>query len=225
MKFLFKYPSRGRKDLFRSNLLEWVDYLSGKHDVRFVISGDADDPDMNCPETLAWVQELSKCLNIEMWLNPGKQTKISACNANVSGEWETLILMSDDMSPIVHGYDDIIATEMLEHYPDLSGALWHNDGTWGSDKICTLSIMGRKLYETLGREIYWHEYQTLWCDTEFQAVCMAMGKITYFPRTIIRHDWIRKTGVDATHRRNSSAGSIDHDRMLFEKRHKAGFPR
>jgi hypothetical protein len=48
------------------------------------------------------------------------------------------MLASDDMIPVVSGYDQIIRNDMYENFKNTDGVLWYNDG--GQTIITTLSI-------------------------------------------------------------------------------------
>ena len=47
MKLVIKFPTRSRPHKFKPLLDKYIDFLSGKHDVRFVITMDEDDETMN----------------------------------------------------------------------------------------------------------------------------------------------------------------------------------
>jgi hypothetical protein len=122
--------------------------------------------------------------------SPNK-TKIEACNANMSEidwDWQIVVLVSDDMIPQLKGWDDVIRNHMLARYPDTNGILWFNDGFQG-DKLNTLSIYGRALYNELGY-IYHPDYKSLFCDTELTDRCKGdlADRTTYIPYCIIRHE-------------------------------------
>jgi len=121
----------------------------------------------------------------------GNRTKIQACNANMNEieyVWDIVILVSDDMVPQIKGYDDTIRNYMQANYPETDGILWFNDGFQG-DKLNTLSIMGRRMYESFGY-LYNPAYKSLFCDTEFTDLCKTTlkAKTTYIPYCIIRHE-------------------------------------
>jgi glycosyltransferase involved in cell wall biosynthesis len=119
------------------------------------------------------------------------KSKIEACNADVAAvdyPWDIIMLVSDDMVPQIKGYDDLIRTQMLAKFPDTDGILWFNDG-YQKDNLNTLSIMGRKMYDSFGY-IYHPSYKSFYCDTEFSDLCKGAmkDKCTYIPYCIIRHE-------------------------------------
>ena len=92
-------------------------------------------------------------------------------------DWDILVVMSDDMVCITHGWDDIIRQDMNENFPDTDGVLHYNDGNQKAN-VMTMSIIGRKYYKRDGY-IYNPEYQSLWCDVEATEVAHMRGKYKY----------------------------------------------
>ena len=100
MRLLIKFPTRSRPDKFKQVLEMYIDYLSGKHDVRFVITCDEDDETMNNPEVRKWFASLQESgVNLTAYYGDSK-SKIEACNANMENEtFDVGLLASDDMIP------------------------------------------------------------------------------------------------------------------------------
>jgi hypothetical protein len=231
MRILLKYPIRARRQQFFSTLRLYLDMRSKKHDLVILVNADADDIAMGvasaCMEfntMLAGQQGVSGHYTIAQ-----HHGKVAACNAGMdvltadNRNWQILLLVSDDMIPMVHGYDDVIAQDMQQLYPDLDGVLWYNDGHAGA-KLDTLCILGRKYYERFGY-VYHPSYRSLWCDNEFMQVAQRLGRITYNPRVIIEHRHPIWTGAprDALLKHNESFNG--QDKALYESRRAAGFPR
>jgi hypothetical protein len=150
-------------------------------------------------------------------------SKIHAINRDIElvDEWDIVLLASDDMTPKVKGYDNIIRDRMKEFYPDTDGILWFNDGHQGN-KLNTLSILGKKYYDRFGY-IYQPEYKSVWSDNEFMMVGNLLGKQTYMDEVIIEHehpDW-GYGNRDIIHQINSKNES--HDRNLFMNRKNNNF--
>ena len=211
-KLLLKYPTRGRPELFKSTFGKYRDMLSGNHEYEFVVSLDEDDSTMNTDAMRAW---LASQPNTHFHF--GKATgKIAAINADMKGlSFDVLLLVSDDMIPILHGYDDVIFTEMVRNFPAMDGALHFNDGRTGKE-LNTLSIMGKSLFDKFGY-IYHPAYLSLWCDNEFTDVTTAARKVAYINQTIISHEWVRATGKDALHQHNESFYDLDKQTYLARK--------
>ena len=216
MKFLFKYPTRGRPHWFQETLNAYYEKLSGKHEYQFVIAMDNNDETMNNGSMRYWLDSQENLT----YFYRDRANKIQACNTGIPDDgWDILVLISDDMTPVADGFDDIIAQDMAREFPDIDGALHYNDGLT-ADKLITLSIMGKKLYDRIGF-VYWPAYQGLWCDNDFMELTKLWGKYWYSDKTIIRHDW-QKFGRDATYAKGES--SNDRDNKIFQWRQLHGFP-
>jgi hypothetical protein len=182
-KLLVKFPTRGRRDKFFNTLNTYYEYLSNKYNVHFLITLDSDDTEMNNVQTM---ERLNIYKNLTYYYGDSK-TKIEAVNTDLDKtDWDIVLLASDDMIPIVHNYDEIIINKMQEYYPDMDGVLWFNDGHQGNN-LNTLCILGKKYYDRFGY-IYYPEYKSLWCDTEFTEVATILNKQIYFKDTIIKHE-------------------------------------
>jgi len=158
--------------------------MSNKKDFKFVITIDNDDEKMNNEKILS---RLKKYKNLEYYVSESKNTKISACNADMDKQdFDIVMLISDDQIPVVDGFDDIIRDKMKEFYQDLDGCLWFNDG-YTKNKLNTLCIIGKKYYDRFGY-IYSPEYKSFFCDDEYTEVAKKLNRISYFDQAIIKHE-------------------------------------
>jgi len=195
--------------------------LSGKHEYEFIITLDNDDKTMNNQQMRRFL-DMQK--NLRYFFGNSK-SKVEAINADMDKikneiDFSILMLVSDDMVPKVHGFDDIIHTNMIKHFPGFDGCLYFNDGNAGP-ALNTLSIMGKKLYDYFGY-IYHPSYISLWCDNEYDLTTKAMGKSVYIDQVIIKHEWIGLHGDDL-HRKNETFYDRDHNNFLA--RQAKGFPK
>ena len=219
MKILIKFPTRGRKNKFFNVLKKYQTFLYDINNVTFLISIDEDDADMNNSDSLEILSTFKNCKVIVGESN----SKIHAVNRDIDkdGDWDIILLASDDMIPQVKGYDQIIINKMLENYPDTDGVLWFNDGYQGN-KLNTLCILGKKYYERFNY-IYYPEYKSTWCDNEFMLVGNLLKKQKYFPMVIIKHehpDW-GYGKHDIIHHKNHS--DLSFDMNLFKDRQSKNF--
>jgi hypothetical protein len=191
MRILLKCPTRSRPQRVVNTLASYLRLATRKDLIGVAVSCDQDDTSM----TRNLVQEeLHRTLAPAAWhrIYFGVNTsKIQACNANMSEidyPWDIVVLVSDDMVPQVSGWDDVIRNHMLSRFPDTNGILWCNDGYQG-DKLNTLCIYGRKMYEEFGH-IYHPDYKSLFCDTELTDRCRSdlKDRCLYIPYCIIRHE-------------------------------------
>jgi hypothetical protein len=146
--------------------------------------------------------------------------KINAINRDMkqAGDWNILLLASDDMIPQVHGYDQIIREKMNEFYKNTDGVLWFNDG-YAGNKLNTLVCMGRKYYNRF-HYIYNPMYKSLFCDNEFMDIANQLKKQTYFEEVIIKHEHPANTGSgqDELYAVNDKYWNED-ERTYFHNKH------
>lgn len=221
LKLLIKFPTRGRPDKFFEVLNLYYDKAKNKSNLAFLISCDVDDPSMNNPIVIQKLEEFSKKCKLLYFFGHSK-TKVQAINADmekVEG-WDILLLASDDMIPIVDGYDEIIRNDMWLYHRNMDGVLWYNDG--GQDKINTLAILGYRYYKRFNY-IYNPEYISLWCDNEFTDVSIILGKYYKSNQIIIEHAHpvYQKTNFDILYARNESF--FNADKEIYERREKQNF--
>lgn len=218
MRFVFKYPTRRRPKLFCSTLKTWRAMLSKRHQVKFVVSIDEDDTLMNSPIMHSF---MGRQRDLTYYIG-NSQSKIQAVNADLDqcGDYDVLVLMSDDMVPVVRGYDEVIAQHMRLNFPNFDGALHFDDG-FNVNNLNTLPIMGKQLVDKWGY-VYHPSYISTHCDDEFQAVTERDGKVTKINRCIIKHEWDKLTGHDELFKQNGKFFATDQ--LNWEKRRAAGFP-
>ncbi len=174
MKILVKFPSRERPAKFFETLKRCME-LSVMPETKYLISLDHMDPIHQ--GYLRYLFDLdSECKNkIEVKLGYSRN-KVSAINRDINeytGEWDILVIVSDDQIAQVSGWDKIISDTMTEHYPNTNGTLWFYDGY--QPRINTQCIIGKKYYNRFGY-VYHPSYKSLWCDNEFTEVS---APITY----------------------------------------------
>ena len=213
-KLLIKFPSRSRPARFMEVFGLYKSMLSGKHDVKFLFSFDEDDVTMNNPGIHTWVANQGESVRA-CWGHSA--SKIEAVNADMqwSGDWDILLLASDDMIPMLQNYDDNIVSNMQKHFPDYDGVLHYNDDRQ-KENINTLCILGRKYYNQFGY-IYNPEYKSVYADNEFTDVSRMLHKVVYIDEVIIRHYWM-ELGVDALYIRNEDKRLYERDQSVYAHR-------
>lgn len=221
MKFLFKYATRSRPQIFKQIIQTYVSLFSNNHEYQWIISADTDDATMNNEMIKGFVKQIP---NASIFY-AAHQNKIEAINADMekASDFDILFVVSDDMRPQEKGFDDIIAKDMMYYFPNLDGALHYNDGCCGKDKTITLSIMGKKLYDYFGY-IYHPDYKSFYCDNEFTEVVKSLNKHVYIDRVVVKHEYKGfKMGADSLYQTNSKKGR--EDSAIFARRKAAGFPK
>ena len=214
MKLLIKFPTRNRKNKFFKVLRQYQNLCEDLDNTYFLITLDNDDESMNSSD----VEDIFNTFKNVKVIYGTSNSKIHAVNRDIElvNDWDIVLLASDDMTPKVKGYDNIIRNKMKEFYSDTDGILWFNDGHMGN-KLNTLCILGKKYYDRFGY-IYYPEYKSVWSDNEFMLVGNLLGKQTYFEQVIIEHehpDW-GYGGRDEIHQNNSK--NENQDKLLFTKR-------
>ena len=214
MKLLIKFPTRNRKNKFFKVLRQYQNLCEDLENTYFLITLDNDDKSMN-PSDVEDIFNTFKNIKVVYGTS---NSKIHAVNRDIEliNDWDIVLLASDDMTPKVKGYDNIIRNKMKEFYSDTDGILWFNDGHMGN-KLNTLCILGKKYYDRFGY-IYHPEYKSVWSDNEFMLVGNLLGKQTYFEQVIIEHehpDW-GYGSRDEIHQNNSK--NENQDKLLFTKR-------
>jgi len=215
-KLLIKFPTRNRPEKFKTVLKKYIDFLSGNHDVRFVITMDNDDETMNNKDMKTFLKRLRK-KGVDVVYHYGEsKTKVEACNANLENESaDVLMLVSDDMIPQAKNYDDIIFELFSKAFPNFDGGIKFHDGL-RNDILMTLPILGWKLYEKFGY-IYHPEYTSLYCDTEQTISLQMMGKLGISDICLAKHEWTSEP-FDDLHARNENADMYQKDGAVFERR-------
>lgn len=217
MKILIKFPTRNRKNKFFEVLDLYYKFAENLDKIEFLITLDTDDSSMNNDEVK---EKLKTYKNLKYYFGESNN-KIHAVNRDIEiGDWDILLLASDDMIPIKKGYDESIRFNMVINYPDTDGILWYNDGN--RKDLNTLSILGKKYYKRFNY-IYHPNYKSLWADNEFMTVGNILKRQKFIDEVIIHHqhpDW-GYGGRDNIHTLNNNHDKEDRD--TFYKRQKNNF--
>jgi hypothetical protein len=216
---LIKYPTRSRPDKFKDILSEYVKNLSGKYKVKFIISMDSDDESCNNNPMRYFLENMKSKVDLDYYYGNSKN-KIHACNRDIPQDgWKICILVSDDMTPRVHGFDDIIINDMNNYFSNLDGALNYNCGGHAYPHVMVLSVIGNPYYKRFNY-IYHPDYTSLFCDEEQTVVARSLNKIVDIDNKIITHDWI---DIQDNLRQHTEK-FYQSDKTIFESRKKRGFP-
>lgn len=219
MRFLFKYPSRGRPEWFQETLTTYFQMLSGEHSYRFIIALDTDDACMHTPEMKKF---LSKQPNTTVHVADHK-SKVEACNSAMPSpsDFDIVVLVSDDMIPQKEGFDRRLARDMLGCFPEMDGIIGYPDGCRpANDNLVTWTVMGSGFYKRYGF-LYNPAYHSLWCDNELTDLARQWGKLAVGEPGIVRHMW-RSRGMDTTYA--DSENDNERDKLVYLDRREKGFP-
>ena len=220
MNLLIKFPTRNRPKKFFEVLDLYYANLNNIDLTQFCVSIDEDDIAMNNEEILSILDEYE---NLECFIGNSKN-KIEAINSDIDEmeDWDIVLLASDDMIPLIKGFDDIIRKNMEENYPDTDGVLWFFDGN--RRDLNTLCILGKKYYDRFGY-IYHPGYKSFYSDDEFTKVANKLKRQTFIEIVIIRHEHPDipeyRNNFDDSYAKNSKYYPIDN--KFFQLRQKNNF--
>lgn len=217
MTILFNFASRQRPTQF-FEALNNVRQMCVSKDYFFLVKLDSDDVQMNTPEMRTTLESMPDV--IVKW--GASESKIHAINRNVNDtdvpHWDILVNCSDDMRFRTHGFDDIIRKRM----PESLDAFIHCPDDYAKDRVCTVSIIGRRYYQLDGY-VYHGDYYSMWCDDEATEVAKQRGCYVYVPDVSIEHLHYtndRKAVKDALYWRNDT---YNKDKVIFEQRKARNF--
>lgn len=218
---LFKFASRSRPAKFYAALDNIISKLANKTDYTILCSLDEDDATM--PAEMVRQKAVLYPSNI-LSVHGKSANKIHAINRDMHlvSKWDILVNMSDDMSFIVDGFDDIIRDDFAGNFDRF---LHYNDGNQKSN-VATMSIMGRQYYDRFNY-IYHPSYKSVWCDVEQTDVAVMLGKYKYMgdDKVIFRHlhpAW-GLSEYDAQYRASENLDVWGEDLQNIIKRKMAGY--
>jgi hypothetical protein len=192
-----------------------------------LVSLDIDDVTMNNPSTIQKLTEYVQKYPERIVVKYGhSKSKIDAINRDVNElkdkfNFDILVNFSDDMEFIQHSFDEVIRDKFYLNYPDTDGNIYFNDG-FVSDKISTMSIIGRKYYDKFNY-IYHPSYHSLWCDNEYTEVAKRNQKILYFHENIFRHNHPANVGGFMDEQLIKTESYSEIDRQNYEQRFNNNF--
>ena len=219
MRLLIKFPSRGRPDKFKYALFNYIHKCTNKKKTSFLFTFDDDDTTMNNDNMREDIADL--CGSMDYTIIYGvSDNKVHAINRDLKSfwNWNILLLASDDMIPVVKGYDEIIREKMITNYIDTDGVLWFNDG-YAEDRLNTLVCMGKTYYLRFNY-IYNPIYKSFFCDNEFMDVANKLKKQTYYYHTIIQHQHPSNTAdvqEDSLYKHNQTYWNAD-ERTYYHRK-------
>lgn len=233
LRLLIKYPTRSRPEQFLSVLTKMVNTAKHPELLTFLVSFDVDDESMNG----SILQRASQIHNGITFVAGTSRNKVHAINRDMemAGDWDIVVVASDDMIPQVEGWDEEIRNGFMEldselpnfetgylgHsivYPNLDKALWFFDGH--QHRICTLVVMGKDRYNKFNY-IYHPDYISLWCDNEWTEVNQPVKNETI----LFKHEhpaWGGGLEMDALYQRNEGYFTVDE--ATYMRRKSLNFP-
>lgn len=228
MNFTLIHPSRGRARQAFNTMANWLNKCRKPKEVQYIFSLDSDDNQLPVYRSLiagikTQLQEPAKIL-----VNPNKnliQAIQKATQEQLRGQ--IIIVVSDDFD-CPSGWDELIVSAIDEAamvYGHNRLALRINDGiTKPSDKILTLPILTKELFDSLGY-IYHPSYTGMFADNDLYESAEKVGKVRTVSHLLFEHKhWINsKATKDATYERHNNNLSWNLGKQLLEKRRSSNF--
>lgn len=214
MNFLFKFPSRGRPEKFKTTLEKHLSCLSGNHNYKFIFSFDNDDPKMKNQEIIDFLDGLK--IDYKVYYGDNKN-KIEAINANLKYKrFDVLVLIADDMIPVIPNYDEVIYELLSNSEHGLDSMVHFYTGRW-ADILDIWCIMGKKYFNRFNY-IYHPDYKSIFCDNEYTEVAKMLDRRIFSVISPFEH--VHQSG-DETEVKNWQYNNEDW--QVYERRKKINF--
>lgn len=233
MSVWFAIPSINAKNC-EKNLPKWQEkgYKTAvyvKSDVDSALR--ADSPFLSLPAHVCnhlragpyfgWPDAVNRIARIVLLIDP-------ACTAVVTG--------GDDMYPGLNDPNaNVLEAEFLRRFPDTCGVMQPTGDRWMmdasgravSERICGSPWMGRRFILTSyqGEGPFWNGYWHFYADEELKEVTERDKMLWQRPDIMHYHDhWTRHRLARPEYMREAQS-KWDSDKVLFERRKSAGFPK
>ncbi len=177
LKILFKFPCRGRQEMFFESLISIDTYIQDRDNYLISLTLDTDDGELNVPEVIDKINQFN---NVSIAWGTS-ESKIHAINRSMPDyDWDVIICWSQDMFATMLGFDNIIRDGILQVFGNTGmDGLAHFPEPDSKEYLNVLYIATRKYYDRFGY-IYHPSYKSLWCDNESMEVAKLLGKYHYF---------------------------------------------
>jgi hypothetical protein len=217
MNILLKYPSRGRPEKFKNTLKKHCEYLSYNHQYNFVFSFDDDDETMNNIGIQEEIKQILSNKNIEYTINYSQnKNKIEAINNDLTNKkFDILILLADDVIPILEKYDEIIVN-LFSNSPLLLDSTIHFYTAMWSHILDIWCVMGYDYYKRF-EYIYHPSYKNIFSDNEYTEVSRLLNRTILSEESPFIHDW----ESDEITAKNSEYSSSDW--LVYDNRKQNNF--
>ena len=186
MRIVYKFPSRSRPEKF-IRCLENI-FINQLHKNFLVLATlDEDDTTMNNPLMIEQMDGYDRL----KYIYGKSENKIHAVNRDMehAGEWDILVVMSDDMLFTEKGFDKKIIDAFRLPYPEIPfdlDQLVHFPDQHQGKNCMTMYIAGRTYYERDGF-IYDPRCKSLWADIISQETGKVRGKYKFVDERIFKH--------------------------------------
>lgn len=224
LKILFKFPCRGRKEIFFSSIKSLTDNIRDINNYHISFTLDTDDEVLNNKEV---IEELDKIPNSSVQWGLSK-SKINAVNRDIPDiDYDILIVWSNDMFATFYGFDDVFR-EYIYHAQNKQGDddfLVHFPEPDSNHVLNVLYIATKKYIQRFGY-IYHPSYKSLWCDNESLEVAKMLNRYHYFCIPGLyehRNPAYHKYGIERDDMFNEQQSHWIEDENNFKERKKRNF--
>ena len=186
MRILYKFPSRSRPEKFINCLNNiFINQLYEDHLVLATL--DEDDLTMNNVDMKEKMDRYDRL----KYVFGKSENKIHAVNRDIeqAGEFDILVVMSDDMLFVEKGFDKIIIDAFRHPHPDIIfdyDQLIHFPDQHQGRNCMTMYMAGRKYYDR-DKFIYDPRCKSLWADIISQETGQIRGKYKFVNKRIFNH--------------------------------------
>jgi Glycosyl transferase family 2 len=160
-----KIVTRGNPEHFFSALDSYATKLSGSILHHFIITCDRNDPSMYNQDVITRLQQYP---HLSLFF-VDNATQVEAYNSNLEQPFDVILIASDTVIPVSHGYDARIMSIMLSSFPDYDGILHFNNE---HDQQAHIFALGKKYYDRFG-----YLYNPSYTHTYFQQELTLVAKI------------------------------------------------
>lgn len=224
LRFLFKYPCRGRVDCFFESLDSLNENIRDRNNYHISLTIDTDDDVLNQPEV---IERINSYPNVSIGWGLSK-SKIDAINRSMPDyDFDVLICWSNDMFATFYGFDDQMRGYMYDiiNKNDDDDFLIHFPEPDTNENLNTLYIATKKYYSRFNY-IYHPSYLSLWCDNESMAVAQMLNRYYYVGISglyVHKNPAYHVHGVERDSLFDTQQGHWNIDSANFQERKKINF--
>ncbi len=175
LKILFKYPCRGRENMFFASLESLHNNIRDRENYHISITLDTDDEVLN---RVAVTERIATYENTSIGWGLSS-SKIDAINRSFPEyDFDVVVCWSNDMFATFFGFDDIFRQSIIDCCGEEMDGLVHFPEPDAREMLNTLYVATRKYYDRFGY-IYHPSYKSLWCDNESLHVAQKLERYHY----------------------------------------------
>lgn len=222
MRFTLIHPSRGRAVQANKTLNYWLERISGKHEIEYLLSLDTDDSQLDQYKTINHLadERLSHTL---VFIGDNNSVVEATNRAAAHATGDVLIYLSDDFE-CPHLWDLLLFQKLEKLDPAQAWLLKVDDALQKFDvDVLTIPIMSIGLYKRLG--YFWHkEYKSMFVDQDLYHTCRNNEWLIFAPDLTFPHLHYSngKAVLDTTYQQSSE--NWTQGQRVYHRRMRDRFP-